>query len=275
MRSWSHHHSTDTVDDPVFRAAMRGCDAVSFVFGLEVTWSLIQQRRQEEEEAAAAKVLEEMDANGQLCCGGGGNDGDDSDDDDDDDDDAKPAATESAGNQESDCEKEIVGTKPTAMESDEEDSDSEEENVDAKPAATEPDEDESDSDEEIDKTANASVLKQSSVVLSEDSEDSSEEDEDESVAITQQADRPGDVAGSGRRNQATFTLEDTSDEEESPAKEKRSPLSKKEVVDSLASTPKPRSPKNVWACVACTLHNKLSNRTCEMCGADRPNRRSK
>ena len=50
MRHWSHHHSSDTVDDPVFRAAMRGYDSVSFVFGLEVTWSLIQQRQQEEEE---------------------------------------------------------------------------------------------------------------------------------------------------------------------------------------------------------------------------------
>ena len=50
MRSWSHHHSADTVDDPIFRAAMRGYDTVSFVFGLEVTWSLIQQRQQEEEE---------------------------------------------------------------------------------------------------------------------------------------------------------------------------------------------------------------------------------
>ena len=58
MRHWSHHHSTDTVDDPVFRAAMRGCDAVSFVFGLEVTWSLIQQRQQEEEERQAMEALE-------------------------------------------------------------------------------------------------------------------------------------------------------------------------------------------------------------------------
>jgi type II secretory pathway pseudopilin PulG len=58
MRHWSHHHSTDTVDDPVFRAAMRGYDAVSFVFGLEVTWSLIQQRQQEEEEKQALKELE-------------------------------------------------------------------------------------------------------------------------------------------------------------------------------------------------------------------------
>lgn len=58
MRHWSHHHSSDTVDDPVFRAAMRGYDAVSFVFGLEVTWSLIQQRQQEEEERKAMLELE-------------------------------------------------------------------------------------------------------------------------------------------------------------------------------------------------------------------------
>jgi hypothetical protein len=61
MRCWSHHHSTDTVDDPVFRAAMRGCDVVSFVFGLEVTWSLIQQRKQEEEERRALEELLKAD----------------------------------------------------------------------------------------------------------------------------------------------------------------------------------------------------------------------
>ena len=58
MRSWSHHFSSDTCDDPVFRAAMKGYDHVSFVFGLEVTWSLIQQRRQEEEERTAMEELE-------------------------------------------------------------------------------------------------------------------------------------------------------------------------------------------------------------------------
>ncbi|KAL7581624.1 hypothetical protein ACA910_022177 [Epithemia clementina (nom. ined.)] len=63
MRHWSHHHSTDTVDDPIFRAAMRGCDAVSFVFGLEVTWSLIQQRQQEEEERQAMEALENCTQN--------------------------------------------------------------------------------------------------------------------------------------------------------------------------------------------------------------------
>jgi hypothetical protein len=61
MRSWSHHHNTDTVDDPIFRAAMRGYDAVSFVFGLEVTWSLIQQREQDEEERKAVKELEAIE----------------------------------------------------------------------------------------------------------------------------------------------------------------------------------------------------------------------
>jgi len=60
MRCWSHHHSTDTVDDPIFRAAMRGYDKVSFVFGLEVTWSLIQQRQQDEEERQAMLELESM-----------------------------------------------------------------------------------------------------------------------------------------------------------------------------------------------------------------------
>jgi hypothetical protein len=61
MRSWSHHYKPDTVDDPIFRAAMRGYDSVSFVFGLEVTWGKIQQRQQEEEDLKAMKELEEME----------------------------------------------------------------------------------------------------------------------------------------------------------------------------------------------------------------------
>ncbi len=60
MRLWSHHYNTDTVDDPIFRAAMRGYDSVSFIFGLEVTWGLIQQRQQEEEERQAMLELEKM-----------------------------------------------------------------------------------------------------------------------------------------------------------------------------------------------------------------------
>lgn len=61
MRDWSHHYKTDTVDDPIFRAAMRGYDSVSFVFGLEVTWGKIQQRQQEEEDRKAMEELEQME----------------------------------------------------------------------------------------------------------------------------------------------------------------------------------------------------------------------
>jgi hypothetical protein len=57
MRDWAHHYRTDTLDDPVFRAAMRGYDSVSFVFSLEVTWSKIQKRQQEKEDQ---KALEEL-----------------------------------------------------------------------------------------------------------------------------------------------------------------------------------------------------------------------
>ena len=35
LRHWSHHYSTATVDYPVFRAAMRNYNNVSFMFGLE------------------------------------------------------------------------------------------------------------------------------------------------------------------------------------------------------------------------------------------------
>ena len=65
MRKWSHHHNTDTVDDPIFRAAMRGCDAVSFVFGLEVTWSLIQERQQAEEAAMELECIKEAQEEGE------------------------------------------------------------------------------------------------------------------------------------------------------------------------------------------------------------------
>lgn len=67
MRHWSHHHTTDTVDDPIFRAALRGTDAVSFVFGLEVTWSLIQQRQQDEDDKKALEVIEEAGEDEFVC----------------------------------------------------------------------------------------------------------------------------------------------------------------------------------------------------------------
>ncbi|CAM9433709.1 unnamed protein product, partial [Phaeothamnion confervicola] len=54
LNSWSHHHTTDTVDDPVFRAALAGTgdSLVSFVFGLEVTWGLLQAQELADTERA-------------------------------------------------------------------------------------------------------------------------------------------------------------------------------------------------------------------------------
>lgn len=75
MRQWSHHHTTDTVDDPVFRAAMRGTDSVSFVFGLEVTWSLIQQRQQDEEDKRAMEAIQEVGEEDFPCAAEGDREG--------------------------------------------------------------------------------------------------------------------------------------------------------------------------------------------------------
>merc|ERR1712238_101077 len=61
MRNWSHHHNTNTVDDPIFRAAMRGYNSVSFVFGLEVTWDNLQKRQSEEDDLRAMNELEELE----------------------------------------------------------------------------------------------------------------------------------------------------------------------------------------------------------------------
>ena len=90
MRSWSHHYSTDTVDDPIFRAAMRGYDAVSFVFGLEVTWDLIQQRQQEEEEKQAMLELEAMQEMEQANAAKGDDSDDKSSDEESDNEETKP-----------------------------------------------------------------------------------------------------------------------------------------------------------------------------------------
>jgi len=76
MRNWSHHYSTDTVDDPIFRAAMRSYDSVSFVFGLEVTWDKIQKRKNEEDDIRAMKELEELEALQKLHESNNENEGD-------------------------------------------------------------------------------------------------------------------------------------------------------------------------------------------------------
>ena len=62
---WSHHTSVDTCDDEALRRACQDNDVVSFVFGLEVNWTLLQSKQEEqreEEEKKKKKAKEDLDA---------------------------------------------------------------------------------------------------------------------------------------------------------------------------------------------------------------------
>lgn len=60
LNNWSHHISTDTVDDEVFCKAMSGTGdrLVSFIFGLEVTWELLQAQVEEEAKVRVQQKFE-------------------------------------------------------------------------------------------------------------------------------------------------------------------------------------------------------------------------
>ena len=92
MNNWSHHWSVETIDDPVMRTAMLGAsDIISFVFGLEVTWDLLQKYPQPE-----AKPREKRKGKRSLA-GGGGSDDDDDDSEDEDGSDADEIVVKSKG----------------------------------------------------------------------------------------------------------------------------------------------------------------------------------
>ena len=62
---WSHHSTVDTCDDEALRRACQDNDVVSFVFGLEVNWSLLQSKQEEqkeEEEKKKKKAKDDLDA---------------------------------------------------------------------------------------------------------------------------------------------------------------------------------------------------------------------
>lgn len=289
MRNWSHHYSTDTVDDPVFRAAMRGCDAVSFVFGLEVTWSLIQQRQQEEEEAQAAKVLEEMQENGQLEVNLKEDDNDK-----DDEADAKPAAMEADddddGNQESDEDEPnaFAGpnveakTKHCAMDledSDESDGDEDDDSpaVSTKPSVKEDLRDTDDSDEDDERTAAPS---NHVVDNSNDSAGSDDDEEEPAVAKPGPAGTKGtDTGRSAPPKKTPILLDSSSDEDAETPVQKRIATKKtdqSDVMDSLVSATQAQESSALsgqWNCAACTFLNDSSAPKCVMCHNPRPSKR--
>jgi Bromodomain/Zn-finger in Ran binding protein and others len=267
MRSWSHHHTTDTVDDPIFRAAMRGCDAVSFVFGLEVTWSLIQQRKQEEEERLA---MQELEAIQEL-----GDDGNEEADDNapnDAGDDSLPSKAKPKGKVS--VKDEDAGTDDT-------------------PASPCPDDvgsdDVSDNDEDNDEQDGNDVAKEEdesndegSAVLSESGDNSDDEDAEDSM--TQE-----DPIVARERTQTTPKVNSSEShslklEEESGDTTETSPYSSEsttsflsppdELPDKENAMPAGPSP-NEWPCPTCTLYNRKALRKCSACGTKKPQQGTK
>lgn len=303
MRSWSHHHRTDTVDDPIFRAAMRGCDAVSFVFGLEVTWSLIQQRQQEEEETKAMQelsclneledleALEEDDtvddvteeniekkrAKEEKKAGVAEELFSDSDDDDDEKDKASSSdnvddmADGRAKVQKDDQEEpqimELIG------------SDEEEENVDANEEVEE-EEDDAQLSEEGDDTDTEKAMQ-----LEEEEEEDEEDNENDCggddlfVSDTKEEelfDTPsgkGSSNGAGSRSGSPEGLVDRSQESPSSIKKKRSRssvASSQSSAQSSEGSDSNEDPEDTWECVKCTYANAMKKSKCEMCQTGRP-----
>jgi Bromodomain/Zn-finger in Ran binding protein and others len=301
MRSWSHHHRTDTVDDPVFRAAMRGCDAVSFVFGLEVTWSLIQQRQQEEEEAKAMRELSCIQELGDL-------------DDDDSDDENNDETVEDADKNETidedvaeDDDKEGEGSVAVSEKKmDVVDSDDDEDNNDE-----DDDEEQADANDLSDpvhepETNNSTALK---LVDSDDKEDddednvisdlSTEKDEsngsttvDDNVAESDKALFLDDNSSEGRQDDSDGSDDDGRDDgqQQSPASRGGTSIANGSQDSSFSSVQSKRSRSNTsasqsssnddvgdgdnnddktWSCSKCTLFNPISDKKCSACGTAR------
>eukprot|EP00536_Pseudo-nitzschia_multiseries_P001543 jgi/Psemu1/294450/fgenesh1_pm.19_\ len=232
MRSWSHHHTTDTVDDPIFRAAMRGFDSVSFVFGLEVTWGKIQQRQQEEEDRAAMKELEAMEELQQI-----------DEDSEDENEETKESKAESPDD---------ANAAAVEVENENEEVEESESSDDANVAAMEVE-----NEEEIGALDDSNESKHATATQDSTSPQSSIENSPErapgndgGTPEAQIIETPGsDVPSSST---PVEVLSVGSIENDSPQKHS-SPTKKK-----------------VWECRRCTMENKLSKRKCEACGSNRP-----
>jgi hypothetical protein len=249
MRSWSHHHSTDTVDDPIFRAAMHGYDAVSFVFGLEVTWSLIQERQQEDEERRAMEELEKIDELDEAFEA------------------TKKAEKSDDGEEESESgeesgecedegkvEKEDDASNPVAkrrkkigVDNDDDTNsslgDEDDGNEMADFIAEDSDEDEDGSDEEAPLVA--------SDVQSEDSSEEEKEEIDEEKEEIEEKEEVKEV------------------EEEADVE-----MNEEDPVNNDAPRERPGDEEsNKWACSQCTFLNEMRNRSCEVCRQKKPRSR--
>lgn len=271
MRSWSHHHTTDTVDDPIFRAAMHGYDAVSFVFGLEVTWSLIQERQQEEEERKAMEELEKIDELEEAFAAvkkeEESDDEEKSGESDDDDekvgnDERKPAAkrrkkievdneedTESHLDDENDAEEMADFIAKDSDGEGEEDSEGEE---DTQSSDVEEDEEE----EEL----TSGKLDGPEVEL----EDSSEEEDDEEEKDEEEQD--------------VDMIEQDAEQEQEAEQEDVAVAAKQDEDPAPREAPEEQPVEedtNTWACSSCTFLNSMSAKKCDICKNPGPKSKSK
>ena len=67
LNNWSHHFSTDTINDPCLQKAVQGTNLVTFVFGLEASSDLTKKHNQidlDPERAEGEKTT--VDKNGEL-----------------------------------------------------------------------------------------------------------------------------------------------------------------------------------------------------------------
>jgi hypothetical protein len=272
MRHWSHHYSTDTVDDPIFRAAMRGCDSVSFVFGLEVTWSLIQERQQLEEDRMAAEACQVL---GDMPADIGKPD-DDEDEAEEESEDENKGGSGSSDDEEDGSDKEQDKTLGGFIEQDVE-SDDEEKSFSGEDKAQE-----SESEDEEKSLAGEDEAQESE---SEDQGKSSAGEDEAPLEIDSSQKSESSASDSSHKSSpglsaATDTTESlagtqpsqknsSNTSQESPeagTQESSSSDSSQSIIVQNNSVDGP------WSCSACTFENKTKARKCAMCKAKRPPR---
>jgi len=248
MRSWSHHHSTQTVDDPVFRAAMQGYDdIVSFVFGLEVTWSLIQERQQQEEEQQALLELQAIDELEEE------EEADDEEDESDEDCNVKNESKEDSGKEEAGgCALDIKA----------EDAESSSSNEDGDDTSEKSDSDDDGDDEqemaasEVD--AQVATTEESEISDDEDDDDDDDDDDDEN-------NHEVEIQSATSSNVLEAEIATQDDDEVMAAVTADSSPEDKENTE-------PTNP-NSWTCQTCTLVNSNRKAKCGACEQPRPKKR--
>jgi hypothetical protein len=232
MRQWSHHHSSDTVDDPVFRAAMRGTDAVSFVFGLEVTWSLIQQRQQDEEDKKAMEAIQEVGEDGFVCA--------------------------AAGAEEVDEDNAFIVDDEASSSDEDEGAAMQVDNAEVQEGQVDnPSGDDSSCDED-----------KSPVLSPQESDDQSTVP---SLPAEQADESSPKIQATAPEVEILDTSQSQDDDDSSSSIVEAVLASQAPSENSGASSSQASVGKNEWECSTCTLFNKKGLRKCGACGTKRPN----